>query len=322
VNLSEFYAWSPITFITRTGVRHWSRNEEPQTKGRRAASGSRAAFCPPLNYNHISDTGFSNLNEQPAEQFIEDTTNTETFSHAQDNVTDQTQTEETSKTEALTTRPHENKRETHEDLYTNRNLIHTIVTLLHDIFAKLKETSKPQHRNHNETLHHYLSQQLHSLSQKVDQLQQSYSQDNKPLSLTYRKPDTRTCFICKKAGHIAKNCRHQSSRWQKHQQKRQNTSFRNKNFKPRSSYQTPQNNGSNTSNYNNSYNWQRTSLRSKPTSSQNTSTLLHQPNITKLECQNKEPKPLKNSPQEQDIEDKDNTTKWNKLNTQLSNFTR
>ena len=45
-----FYAWSPITFITRTGVRHWSRNEEPQTKGRRAASGSRAAFCPPLAY--------------------------------------------------------------------------------------------------------------------------------------------------------------------------------------------------------------------------------------------------------------------------------
>jgi len=46
--------------------------------------------------NHISDTGFSNLNEHPTEQFKEDTTNTETvISHAQDNVTDQTQTEET-----------------------------------------------------------------------------------------------------------------------------------------------------------------------------------------------------------------------------------
>jgi len=280
--------------------------------------------------NHTSDTETSISNGKSVEEFKKDSIYPETTtSPAQNNITNQTQIGEVSTTEVLLSPHHKNQQD--ENLYTNWKLIHTIITLLYDISANLKETgntkeplhhyhsqqlhsltqqvqqinettnqqktSKPQHRNHNETLHHYLSQQLHSLSQKVEQMQQSYPQDNKPRNPTTRKHETRTCFICEKPGHIARNCRNQPSRWQKYQQNRQNTSFRNKNFKPRTSHQTPQNNGNNTSNNTNRHNWQRTILRSKPTSSQNTSILPHQHNHPSPEFQNKELNPLQDSPQ-------------------------
>ena len=117
----------------------------------------------------------------------------------------------------LTSQQHQNQQGTHEDLHTNRNLIRTIVTLLHDILAKLNETTKtqpqnqavtepeqpmilnttstpkteknvkqekqskpPPQTNHNETLHPYVSQQLHSLSQQVEQMRQPQPQHNIP----------------------------------------------------------------------------------------------------------------------------------------------
>jgi len=89
--------------------------------------------------NHTSDTETLNFNEWPVEEF-KDSIHPETItSQAQKNKTKETQTEEVSKKQVLLNQQHNNQRETHEDLYTNRNLIHTIITLLHNISANLKK---------------------------------------------------------------------------------------------------------------------------------------------------------------------------------------
>jgi len=85
--------------------------------------------------------------------------------------------------------------------------LHTTSTPKINTSRKQEKTRKPPDKNPNETLHHYLSQQLHSLSQQVAQLQQSQPQNDLPQQMSRRRPETRTYFICKKTGHIARRCR-------------------------------------------------------------------------------------------------------------------
>ena len=69
-------------------------------------------------------------------------------------------------------------------------------------------------------LHHYLSQ-LHSLSQQVQQIQQSKQYRERPCNASGRAPETRTCFNCRKPGHIARNCRSNRPRFNQYAQNRQ-----------------------------------------------------------------------------------------------------
>ena len=68
---------------------------------------------------------------------------------------------------------------------------------------QLKKTTKSkqspmQKRKNTEPLHHYLSQQLHSLSQQVQQIQQSKQYRERPRTGLGRAPETCTCYNCKK----------------------------------------------------------------------------------------------------------------------------
>jgi len=215
----------------------------------------------------ISDADFLKIDQQLAEPFTEDMTNSKTnISHAQDSVTDPTLMKQTLKIELSATPSHENKGERHEDLNPHMDPIHTIITLLYDIIKHLKDVTNSQHS---------LSQQLHISSQQVERMQQASTQANISQRSKEKKPENRLCFRCNKVGHIAKKCRTRLLQKQQCQNTRQHKPSRKQSFNRNRDCQISRNIRYNPSTYHARHNGQTTSQRSKHTSSQTISIPRH-----------------------------------------------
>jgi len=173
--------------------------------------------------NDISDTDFSEFNEQPAEPSAAAETSAQTLiSHAQDSIMHPPQSEETSQMEILSTWAHENTEEPSNDLHTVRNFIYTIITLSQEFLTSLDEKGdtdktlritkqkinrRSKHSNSKETSYHYLPRELHKATKTLEQKQQSQLQDQQSQTSKTKKPENRECYRCGKFGHIARNCR-------------------------------------------------------------------------------------------------------------------
>jgi len=211
---------------------------------------------------HISDTEFSNFNGKPLKQSREDSIHPETTtSYEQDNATDETQIEEASKTEVLPSQQHKNQRETHEELYTTMELFHTKITLLNHIFTMLQEA-----RNNTS------SQQR----------------------LTRRREEKRICFTCKKTGHITRNCRTCKGFFKQNWQNVHSQSFDTQHtFNPNLTSSPLNRRYPVSASATSHHNIQKQRLnKEQRASSQTTSRLPHQPNITSPEFQNNGSNPL------------------------------
>jgi len=79
-----------------------------------------------------------------------------------------------------------------------------------------------------EPLHHYLSQQLHTLTQQVQQMKQHNTKPNDQRAPPTRSYDPRTCYICKKPGHIARDYRTSEILNNQQQRNTQNPRFNNR----------------------------------------------------------------------------------------------
>jgi len=83
--------------------------------------------------NDKSHTNFSEFNEQSAEPLAVAEPSAQTLtSHAHDSIMNPPQPEDNSQMETSSPRTHENNDESSHDLYTVRNFVYTIITLLQE----------------------------------------------------------------------------------------------------------------------------------------------------------------------------------------------
>jgi len=152
--------------------------------------------------NDISDTDFSELNEQPAEPLAAAEQSAQTLnSHTQDDITNPPQPEENSQMQTSSPRAHEENEDPSYDLHNVTNFIHKRITLLQEFLISLNEsedTNKPlrimkqktngqsKHSNSKETSYHRLPHKLHKAMEfitKQHQLQDKKSYKNYPQSI-------------------------------------------------------------------------------------------------------------------------------------------
>jgi len=145
--------------------------------------------------NDISDTEFSECNEQPAEPLPAAEPSAQTLtSHAQDGNMNPPQPEENSQMETSSPRTHENNEEPSYDLHTVRNFIYKIITLLQQFLTssdekgdknttqcitKQKTIGQQKHNNSKETPYHQLPCELHKAIELITKQHQFQLHDKK-----------------------------------------------------------------------------------------------------------------------------------------------
>jgi len=153
--------------------------------------------------NDITDTNFSELNEQPAEPLAVAKPSAQTLtSHAHDSIMNTPQQEENLQMETSSPRAHENSEEPSHDLSTVRNFIYTIITLLQEFLTSLNEKGdtntpphitkqktnrQPKHSNSKETSNHHLLHEIYKATEIIAKQHQfqahdKTSQNNHPRS--------------------------------------------------------------------------------------------------------------------------------------------